>query len=272
MTRNCKVIATCFAGREVREHPEMCGEPFGPFGHAQNFPDAASVLELMKLVVGYERSVHPGVPCDTIIVNNDTGWTPGNAFLASLDGTPTRTGRFKVLTRKNEGSSLGGYDFAYEQLADQYDYWVFTEDDILLTGHGYFAQCIAQLADPKVGFVAIQGLSSVHALHAHGGVGATRSSVLAHVRQTWGTLPYAQGGAQSEHEHTVWGEVLFTNLISRLGYDLVTLTSSSPAYTFAYHEIKAREGVELTVKPRTLVNRVLGRLSQTVLELARRTA
>jgi hypothetical protein len=262
MPGNCKVIATCFAGREVREHPEQCGDPPGPFTHAQNFPDAGSVLELMKMVVDCERTVDPGVACDTIIVNNDVGWTPGNRYLAELDGSPTFAGAFKVLTRDNIGASMGGYNHAFERLGHIYDYWAFTEDDILLSGHRHLAQCISALQRPEIGFVAIQGLSRVPAQHAHGGVGVTRASVLAEVCRVWGSLPHCRRDQpQSAEAHSLWGEVLFTNVIERLGYELITVDSAEPLYTFAYHELMEREGRPVAIKPRSLLRRLVGRVA-----------
>lgn len=273
MARNCKVITTCFTGREVREHPQRCGEPPGLFDHAQNFPDAHSVLALMRMVVDSERTVDPGVACDTIIVNNDVGWAPGNRYLAELDGSPTFAGTFKVLTRDNIGSSLGGYAAAFDRFAAHYDYWAFTEDDILLSGHRHFAQCIAALARPEIGFVAIQGLSGVHARHAHGGVGVTRAAVLADVRRVWGSLPHCdRDQPQSDVDHTVWGEVLFTNVIERLGYELVVIDTDTPLYTFAYHRLMERQGRPVRPKRRSLLRRVAGRAAREALNLAERIA
>jgi hypothetical protein len=269
MSRNCKVITTCFTGREVREHPERCGDPPGLFGHAQNFPDASAVLELMRMVVDSERTVDPGVACDTIIVNNDVGWAPGNQYLAELDGSPTFAGTFKVLTRANVGASLGGYSHAFERFGQCYDYWAFTEDDILLSGHRHFAQCIEALRRPGIGFVAIQGLSRVHARHAHGGVGVTRAAVLAEVRRVWGSLPHCgPDQPQSDEDHILWGEVLFTNLIERLGYDLVTVDADPPLYTFAYHLMMERQRRPLTIKRRSLLRRLAGRVAHAALNTA----
>jgi hypothetical protein len=270
LARCCKVITTCFAGREVRERPELCGDPPGLFDHAQVFPDPESVLELWQLVMEFERSVDPGVACDTIIVNNDTGWTPGNRYLAALDGTKTRGGRIRVISRGNYGSSLGGYNAAYERFADDYDYWTFTEDDILLTGDRYLERCITAFnARPQTGFVAIQGLSRVIALHAHGGVGTTHASVLAHVRRVWGALPHSGvDEPQTWLDHTVWGEVMFTHLIDRLGYRLVTVQAEAPLYTFAYHHMAQMAGRPLTIAQRPLLRRIAGRLAVVTRQLA----
>jgi hypothetical protein len=244
VTRNCKVITTCFAGRTVREETTICGDPPGPFMHAQNFPDAESVLELVELIHEFELEVDPGLECDTILVNQDVGWEKGNRYLSSLDGSRTFAGHLRVLTKDNFGNSLGGYNHAYELLRDGYDYWTFTEDDILITGPGWLRRCIDTFErQEKAGFVALQGLSSEFALHAHAGMGTTHVRVLDAVRAFWGALPHRQRQeSQRDVDHIVFGEVMFTHIIKRLGYELVTVDSPEPLYTYAYEHIKRTRG------------------------------
>jgi len=237
--KHCKVITTCFAGRSVRQVTTLCGDPPGPFLHAQVFPDAEAVLRLVRLLHELERQVDPGVPCDTLVVNNDAGWEKGNRFLREIDGTRTRTGVLRVLTRKNYGSSLGGYDHAFRHFRDRYEYWTFTEDDILLTGEGYFARCVEAFErEAGTGFVAIQGLSRAPLLHAHGGVGTTHRDILDGVVALWGHLPHRRAHeSQEDDDHAVLGEVLFTNLIERLGFRLRTL-DAPPVHAFAYEYMR----------------------------------
>jgi hypothetical protein len=250
-------------GRQIREKTTICGDPPGPFMHAQVFPDAESVLELMALVHEFEMKVDPGVECDTVIVNNDVGWQRGNAYLAALDGTRTFSGMLKVVSRANYGSSLGGYDYAYRQFGSQYQYWTFTEDDILITGHQYLTRCIETFErHADMGFVAIQGLSNDPALHAHGGVGTSRIDVLDAVRKLWGYLPHRlQHETQDDIDHVIWGEVLFTNLIKRLGYQVVTVPSQAPLYTFAYDYLRDERGLRRKAK-RKLLPRVLRKMAR----------
>jgi len=248
----------------------MCGDPPGLFIHAQNFPSAESVLELVALIHEFERKVDPGVECDTILVNNDVGWKKGNRYLASLDGTRTAAGVLRVATRENFGSSLGGYNHAYERFREDYDYWTFTEDDILISGDKWLARCIETFEQHEdIGFVAIQGLSNSFALHAHGGVGTTHVSVLDAVRKTWGSLPHRQRHeSQDELDHCIFGEVLFTNVISRMGRRLVTVEADPPLYTFAYeHMVRARGGRVNIHRPK-FAPRALRKIGRLAIRLA----
>ncbi len=236
MARNCKVITTCFAGRQVREETCICGDPPGYFLHAQNFPDAESVLDLLDLCLEFERKIDPGAECDTVIVNNDVGWEKGNRFLQSLEGTKTFAGRIRVLTHGNWGNSFGGNACAYERLRDEYDTWTFTEDDTLMTQNGWLAKCLATLHrhDDRA-FVVIQGTSKEIALHAHAAMGTTHVQVLDAVKRVWGTLPHrGEGESQRDIDNVFFGEVLFSQLIVRLGFKLVQVDSDTPLYTYAY--------------------------------------
>ena len=264
MPRNCKVIATCFAGREVRLENVKCGTPPGVFQHAQNFPDARSVLELMKLVRELDATVDPGTECDTIIVNNDVGWTEGNNYLDSIHGTKTFAGTLRVAHRQNFGSSLGAYNHAYESFRDEYDYWTFTEDDILINGDRWLTRCLSAFeAQSNVGFVAIQGLSSGWALHAHGGVGTTPVRVLDAVKKVWGALPHRlRNETQDADGHTVFGEVLFTNVIHRLGFQLVTVRSETPLYEFAYEHMLRKRGLQVTLYQPKPIPRLLRKIAR----------
>lgn len=264
MARNCKVIATCFAGREVRLEHDNCGHPPGRFLHAQNFPDSDGVLELVTLVRELEGKVDPGAECDTIIVNNDIGWKKGNSYLDSIDGTRTFSGKLKVLHRENFGTSLGAFNHAFEMLGEHYDFWTFTEDDILINGDRWLAHCLQAFErQDQAGFVAIQGLSADHALHAHAGVGLTSASVLSTVRETWGALPHRlRSETQSDEDHMIFGEVLFTNIISRLGYRLITADSTTPLYEFAYDYMMRERGLQVKTRKPGLVPRLLRKVSR----------
>ena len=264
MSRNCKVIATCFAGREVRLHNAICGTPPGVFVHAQNFADAESVLELIATVRELEVRVDPGSECDTIIVNNDVGWERGNRYLDSLNGTKTFAGTFKVLHRENFGSSLGAYNHAYSTFGRRYDYWTFTEDDILLNGHRWLGICLETFArHDNAGFVAIQGFSDDWAKHAHGGVGLTHINILDAVRGAWGALPHRlRHESQNDDDHIVFGEVLFTNLINRLGFDLVIVESDIRLYEFAYDYMMRNRGLCVRTYRPGLIPRLLRKISR----------
>lgn len=243
----CKVITTCFVGREIREVTTFCGSPPGPFDHSQNFPTPESVVDLMAYVVELERKVDPGVECDTIIVNNDVGWTRGQRFLSEIDGSRTFAGRVRVLTSGNFGRSFGGRHHAYERFRSEYDHWLFTEDDILILGDKYFKVCLdTYYRRADTGFVAIQGLSDDASLHAHGGVGALHVSVLQQLHAKLGKLPHcAADQSQDYNDILAFGEVAFSTEIIDLGYRIVPVKSPTRLYAYAYDHMRGIEAPDL---------------------------
>jgi len=246
VNKNCKVITTCFIGREVREEDDIVVDPPDLFLHTQYFPDPDKVLELVALIRELEVKVDPGVESDTIIVNNDVGWEKGNKFLESIHNTDIFAGKLKVITRENFGRSFGGYNRAYEIFRNQYDFWTFTEDDVFVIGDKYFKLCIDTFRKtPKAGFVAILGLSEEIRLHAHGGVGTTHVSVLDEVYKKWGKLPHCERHQPQSYEDIIrYGEVAFTNAIKTLGYALVNVESDCPLHVFAHDHIKQTRSVD----------------------------
>ena len=154
-----KVITTSFIPRVVRERTELCGRPLGYFSHSQNFTTEASIIDLVKFNIEKELECDPGVDVDLIIVNNDTGWKYGKDYLNSLERTKLKRGNIRVFHRDNFGRSFGGYNFAFEKLKDLYDFFIFTEDDILISFHNYAAIAIEIFNSiENCGFVAFQEL------------------------------------------------------------------------------------------------------------------
>jgi hypothetical protein len=255
-TKNCKVIATCFVGKSVRETTSITGYPPLVIDHAQNFPTAESILDLIKLNVEQEKTVDPGVPCDTIIVNNDVGWSQGNEFLDSINNLPTYSGFFKILHNKNLGRSFGAYDGAYQKFKDEYDYWIFTEDDILINGKNYFKIALDNFnCEENTGFVALQGMSidgldwesGEHLRHAHSGTIITHIRILNELNNKLGKLPHCGINDPQDYQACInKGEIPFTNEILRLGYKGRTVTSDYPLYWYAYDYMR---GVRVDAQP-----------------------
>ena len=244
---SAKVITTCFQGRVIREENGLCGNPIGYYNHCQNFPTSESVIELLDLIVARELVVDPGAYCDTIIINNDIGYEPGNTMLRSINGLKTPGGEIKVFTRGNYGRSFGGYNFAFRNFMSVYDYWIFTEDDILVDGNKYVDKLINKFhSKVNIGFVALQNVSNQGLdgtindkwLHAHGGVGLSSRQVLFNLYYKLGRLPHCSSDESQDYENIIVnGEIMFTHrIVSDLGLELAV--ADEKLYTYAYDYIK----------------------------------
>jgi len=240
----CKVITTVFLGRKIREDTTRCGVPRGLFNHSQNFPTPQSVIELLKLTIILEEKSYSGTETDIVIVNNDVDFKEGNEFLKSIDGKKISNGIIRVFFRENFGRSFGGYNYAFNILKNEYDYFIFTEDDIIIHRTNYAIRAIELFNSEKnIGAVAYQSTSIQHYnkvasqehIHIHGGVCLSSTKVLKKVCGKLGSLPHCkQGDSQSYEDIIVNGEIAFTNEIYKLGYDLVNVDEKFYDYAYDY--------------------------------------
>ena len=238
-----KVITTSFVPRVARINTSICGDPPGYFTHSQNFVTCESVIELIQLNVVLEERCDPGVDLDLIIINNDSGFEPGKKFLDNLDGKKLKRGNVRVFHRDNYGRSFGGYNYAFIKLREQYDHFIFTEDDIVIWRNGYAIEGINVLKrNHNCGFVAYQGVakkfkacSFEDSIHVHGGVGLASTKVLNSVLDKYGCLAHAKKSDSQKYEDIIEkGEVAFTNEIYRLGFQICELDHNLKVYDFAY--------------------------------------
>ncbi len=238
----CKVITTVFLGRVIREETALCGDPEGLFNHSQNFPTPESVVDLIKLIVSLEKKNDPGLSTDVVIVNNDVDYEDGNDYLRSLEGVKIHSGKIKILFRKNIGRSFGGYNHAFKKFRKKYDYFIFTEDDILVNYDGYAKKAV-ELFDKheNVGAVAYQstslqnleGESGDEFLHIHGGVCLSSTKVLNELYEKLGNLPYSSVD-EDYMEIIRKGEIPFSNEIHKMGYDLINMEEKVYEYAYDY--------------------------------------
>lgn len=234
-----KVIATCFSPRSVRETTGLNNNPLGHFSHSQNFTTGEDVIRLIDYTLEVESSSNPGCETDLVIVNSQTGWLAGDQYLDSLHGKKMKHGRVLVMQRENVGLSFGSYNHAFARLGADYDYYLFTEDDIIINGDGYAEIGINTFREREnCGFVAYLALgydANIKGRAAAGGIGVSSYAVLNHVCQVNGSLSYFnRSSLENRWEHILHGELAFTNDITRLGYVLTEIDHKVKLYDFAY--------------------------------------
>lgn len=248
MSKNCKIISTCFNdGREIRLNTTLCGVPKGLYNHSQNFPTKYKVKELMELNIQQEEKIDAGIEYDTIIVNNNTFWEEGNNWLNSLNNKKTKNGKIIIEHRENYGRAFGGYNFAYEKYKDKYDNWIFTEDDVLVNGDKFYNNLLEEYNNyENIGLLAIIGTSienysgivDINNIHAHGSIGLFKKDILEKIYKLNGNkIPHVlQHQIQSYENHINYGEIMFSNSVKKIGLDIIK--SKNKYYNFAYDFIR----------------------------------
>lgn len=223
-----KVIAVCFSGNRQSRTPKS--DPSLKFpDHYQDILCEHDALRQLRETVQFEIDNEPGEKVDTIIVNNDIGFSEGNEYISSLDGRATKYGRIYTLNRPNIGWSFGAYSDAYKTFRGRYDFWLFTEEDILVGGPNYARRLLTKWNEGGTDFLAlVKAVDHSLGRHAGGGVGFTSHSVLEKIWEEHNCLPHYKEPSNPNADVLIErdkviraGEVAFTNTIIQQGGTIV---------------------------------------------------
>ncbi len=245
-----KVIPICFIPKKKIEKTYLLGEPLGFFGHSQKSENSKDAINNLEFLINYENKYNPGVERDLIFVNNDVGNLEGNNFLKKISGKSINNGKIICLNRDNIGRSFGAFSHAFSKFRSYYDYYLFSEDDILVFGENYFIKGIDIFNSHKnAGFLAYIGKTKVGkwrwkelnlnkdtAYTCHGATGLTSSKILEEIFKIYNYLPHYQG---SDRELDItFGEVGFPSSIIKIGYEIIDLPKNLILAVPLYDEIR----------------------------------
>jgi hypothetical protein len=204
-----------------------------------NLLTSEQCIEFLELQIDNEKTNDPGCELDVIIVNNDTNNHEANLYINSLNGQKIFNGTIRVFHRQNIGGSFGAFSYAYDQIFDEYDYFLFNEDDIMITHPNYMSRAIEIVNnDASIGFVSFSPISYHEPWHCGGGFGVSSKRILNLVKSTYGKLPFIESNRYEDFERS---EIEFTNCIYRLGFQLVTVPEySSLAKNYEKHTSQNR--------------------------------
>lgn len=228
------------------------------FGNRRGYPhNKEGVKDLFLKQLSYYKDLDLGIDLDVIAVNHDTNDSDINKFLSLYNGTKLNRGTLKVLNRPRISSDLsfGSYKYAFYKFQNEYDYWFFTEDDILVLDSKAIIDMKNELDnDPNIGFVAAINFEKYgnhlfnldeegyikstanHPPHAHGGIGMTTTKIINKViseypnyiltpnirkdlNQEVNTTQMSDYG--DEHNN----EIEFSNIFTKIGLKLKALKS-----------------------------------------------
>ena len=237
-----KIIATTFNYRTVRMTTELCGDPPVFTLHSQNFTTEEEIRKLILFNIEKENECDPGLPIDIILVNNDVGNVAGNKFVQDLNGKKLKNGKIISMQNDNYGWSYGAFSKGFEEVRNDYDYFIFTEDDVIIAKKNYAKISFKTFTENKnCGFVSFWGISNFkdrsvsneNLVHAHGASGFSSKKVLDRVFNKYGKLPHSDFSDKKYYKDIIIdGEIKFTNVILKMGYNLVEAPEKlfTPAY------------------------------------------
>lgn len=214
---NCKVIATYFGERR-----------FWPSGYEET-------TKLLYEVFANESDTEAGVEYDVIVVNhltdNEELNNKAKEFLAMFDNSVTTHGATQILHRPYDngiGGSFKSFHYAFNTKPfDDYKFWAFTEDDVLLIAKDWFKKSIEQLKKDKTVSYVCMSKSNKKSLpcHCHSGAGVTHVDFLNKVFNKNGGLLYSKEPKPKDpkllkqwyRKFELDGEVAFTNSFEEFG-------------------------------------------------------
>lgn len=213
--KNCRVIGTSFTNRVNRDRTTGIKWP----AHVQFKANCHDVLKMMRDICSLEKDVDAGVDLDTIIINSDIGFKEGNAFLRSMNNIKTKCGKFIIIEKENIGGQFGAYEFAYQIFKNDYDFWLFTEDDILITGYNYYLKLIEKLRNRKCN--TVYALAGVVDNHPHVLPHACSACLLIHktILQKMQHIPFPIKNDLNSRIYE--GEIAFSTKILNTGAEIV---------------------------------------------------
>lgn len=239
LPRVALIVATHFGAREVREHTGLSGRPLGYFAHSQGFSSGQDVAAMLEYIVKHHATVDPGLPTDLIFANSDVGYPGAHSVLKALEGAKLSRGVVRTFTRPNIGLSFGAYSDAFMSYRNEYDYFIFTEDDVLIGRNLYSKIGVDTFHQISCcGFLAYIGVSKNHHVkgsHAAGGTGLSSTKVLNQVTSVYGHLPHHPRDSSGDRwAHIRYGEIAFTNDIEKLGFEIAEVPKHLKLYDYTY--------------------------------------
>jgi hypothetical protein len=153
------------------------------FGQRRIASNNSQIIDLLPEIIQNETQIDVGYDTDTFFVINDSQ-TEFDNLLDEYDGYQTKNGKIRVIKRPNIGMSFGGYIDIFNKFKNEYDYWMFLEDDVIVYRDGYISEFINYLESSDATFVALAPISHLIRTHCGGGCGLTSTK---YMEQTYTT-------------------------------------------------------------------------------------
>ena len=222
------------------------------FGNRRYYPyNKEGVIDLFKQQIDAHSTINPGVNMDLIIVNHDTQDQEVYDLLDQYDNKKIITGKIKIVHRSRISNdiSFGSFKYAFYLFQKEYDYWFFSEDDLLPLTDGVIPELIDILnSKDDVGFVGalkfpqnpptghnytiVDGYITSHN-HIHGGTGLTSTSKIKQVVNkipSYLDIPNITNSELKEkvadYQQAENYEIEFTNSFIEAGFKLKVKNSS----------------------------------------------
>ena len=222
MPKYCKVNTTAYNPNKKVGFNEKW-----PF-HNQCLNNPERYKEMVDVLFKVEEETDPGVDMDSYMVVYQDKFELYKEW-EKYDGKPIKRGKFFVIYESRNGGNYQMFNTAFQMLKDDYDWFLFTCDDIMVFGDQYYKKILDRW-EPSCCYVAMQGGAEIlpdevqH--HVQGSIGLTSTKILKEVcKINGGELPHHKG-EWTQEANIAEGELPFTNKMIELGYHFVSYNTS----------------------------------------------
>jgi len=136
----------------------------------------------------------------------------------------------EVIVRENYGMSYAAFNEAFEKYRQDFDYYIFNEDDYYFNDHNFDKYLVQKFQSyNNIGYLACMTVNPAweyqhKETHAGNSVGLTSSKVLEELYQKFGCLPHPKKQINSEEENYKLneheGQIAQTHEIFKMGYNI----------------------------------------------------
>ncbi len=199
------------------------------------FNTPKNIMEYLVESINNEILIENGIDTDVVYINNDNDSLSDNKTLESYNNTKTKNGKIIVDNRQNINGSFGAYYDMALKYKNDYDYFFFCEDDVIIYKENYLREFIDFLnSDNEIGFVSLAPISNLSyiPLHSGGGCGLTSKDIFFKVNSEESINNFLNANDKrffhNNYEKLQSLEVEFTNAFCRSGYQLKNHPKFSP--------------------------------------------
>lgn len=147
------------------------------YGNRRNdYNTPSDMFSFLDVNIQNEITIDNGIETDVIIINNNCGILENDEYNLKYKDTKTKNGKILIEFRENVGGSFGAYYEMFLKYKNEYDYWFFCEDDVLIYKNGYMKDFIDIIdSDETIGFISLAPISERNddKIHSGGGIGLT---------------------------------------------------------------------------------------------------
>jgi hypothetical protein len=182
-----------------------------------------NILPFINQSIENEIEIENGFDTDVIFVVNESSNISGFECILEQNGKLTKNGKITIETRPNINGSFGAYYDMFRKYINDYDYFFFCEDDVLIYKENYIKDFIEFCdSDDSVGFVSLAPIhdGKNYAIHSGGGCGLTSKEKFLSANTMNEIDNFNNNGINVPYSNLLLMEVSFTNKFVICGLSL----------------------------------------------------